>query len=77
MQKVTVVYIYEGKSIDSENGKGVVITDNKVFVSDQDGIGLYEFQATNDPNTVIVNLDVNPTDYLNGKAEDILDLICA
>jgi hypothetical protein len=76
MDLVTVVYIFENKSFDSENGQGLII-DNKVLVSDEDGTGLYEFQLTSDPNTVIVNLDVNSTDYLNGKAEALLNLICA
>lgn len=75
MKKVTVVYIYEGKSFESEIGEGVLISENRVFVSDKEGVGIYAIQKTNDSNTVIVNLDVDDTDYLVDNGSLLLDLI--
>lgn len=74
---VTVQYVFENEIRETENGEGVILCDNKVFVADQDGIGLYEFQSTSDPKTVIVNLDENGKDYLSGKADLLLALIVA
>ncbi|WP_071460757.1 hypothetical protein [Bacillus massilinigeriensis] len=74
MEKVTAMYVFEGKSFDSENEKGVLVGD-KVLVSDNDGTRLYECQQTKDPSKVVVNLDVNDTNYLNGRPDMLLDLI--
>ena len=75
IQKVTVRYIYEGKSFDSENGQGVLISENRVFVSDKEGVGIYAIQQTDDPTTVTVNLDVDDTDYLVDNGSLLLDLV--
>jgi hypothetical protein len=72
---VTVQFIYEGKSLSTENRSGVLVKDNRVFICDDEGPGIYAAQPTSDPKTVIVNLDRDSTDYLANNAALLLDLV--
>jgi hypothetical protein len=52
----------------SETRNGVLLADNRVFVYDNEGPGIYAVQPTSMPNTIIVNLDGNTTDYMEEKS---------
>jgi hypothetical protein len=71
---VTVQFLFEGTSLPSENLKGVLIADNLVFVSNDEGPGIYEVQPTDELNTYLVDLDNHGEDYLHSP-ELLLDLI--
>ncbi|MBT2682639.1 hypothetical protein [Bacillus sp. ISL-37] len=73
---VTVAYVFEGKSFPCENRRGVLLEDGKVFIADEEGVGIYAVQPSDEPETVIVNLDENDTNYLTDPAM-IIDLIVA
>ena len=63
-RKVTVNYIWENKSFDSETESGVLLSKNRVLVFGG-GIAVYECELTDKPDTCTVNLDKNDTDYHN------------
>lgn len=72
---VTVQFVYEGKSLPSENRRGVLLADNRVFICDNEGPGIYAAQPTSEPNTVTVDLDQNSTDYLAKNSALLLEII--
>jgi hypothetical protein len=61
---VTVQFLFEGTTLPSENLKGVLLADNIVFVSNDEGPGIYEVQPTDEINTYLVDLDNNGEDFL-------------
>jgi len=68
---VTVKYIFEGKQLDRENEPGVLLPNNRVFVT-KDFMSIYDAIETDDPNLYIVDLDVNPKDYFAEQGNDFL-----
>ncbi|MFE4430837.1 hypothetical protein ACFRH9_28345 [Peribacillus butanolivorans] len=62
-KKITVTYLFEGKIYPRENTSGLLLSGNKVFVT-QEGLGVYKATPTSDPNVYLVNLDENSKDYL-------------
>jgi len=71
---VNVQFLFEGTSLPSENLKGVLLADNLVFVSNDEGPGIYEVQPTDELNTYLVDLDNNGEDFLRSP-EILLELI--
>jgi hypothetical protein len=74
---VTVHFIYDGISLPSETRSGVLLADNRVFVYDNEGPGIYAVQPTSIPNTVIANFDENSTDYMAENSALLIDLVTA
>ncbi|MEH7119070.1 hypothetical protein V7128_16890 [Neobacillus vireti] len=72
---VKVQFIYDGISLPSETRSGVLLANNRVFVYDNEGPGIYAAQSSSIPNTVIVNFDENQTDYLAENSALLIDLI--
>lgn len=73
MKKVTVQYKFENVINPRDNEPGVLLGD-KVLVT-AEGFGLYQAVKTDNPDVVIVNLDVNATDFLADKPALLVDLI--
>lgn len=80
-RKVTVEYIWEGTSSESETEIGVLLSEDRVLVFDG-GISVFEGKLTDNSDTFTVNLDLNDTDYRNDyfvgdKNEFLIDIIFA
>lgn len=73
MKKVAVQYLFEGVINQRDNEPGVLFGD-KVLVTEE-GFGLYQAVKTDNPNVVIVDLDVNATDHLAENPTLLIDLI--
>lgn len=77
MKKVTVQYLYENEIRESENEPGILFSDSKVFVT-RSFSSIYTAIPTADPNVVLVNLDADATDHLQGKDPAIIiDMLMA
>jgi hypothetical protein len=74
-QTITVKFIYEDVSYPKDNLKGVLLSENRAFVADYEGMGIYAVEPTDDPNTYIANLDKDDTDYLKYDPNQLIDLI--
>ncbi|AND39596.1 hypothetical protein [Cytobacillus oceanisediminis] len=73
MKKITVQYLFEGVINQRDNESGVLFGD-KVLVTEE-GFGLYQAVKTDNPDVVIVDLDVNATDHLAENPTLLIDLI--
>ncbi|MFD6439014.1 hypothetical protein ACFWDG_04215 [Peribacillus sp. NPDC060186] len=60
---ITVTYLFEGRIYPWENTSGLLLSGNKVFVT-QEGLSVYQATPTSEPNVYLVNLDKNSRDYL-------------
>jgi hypothetical protein len=77
IKKVEVQFLFEGIINPSENMQGVLFG-NKVFLNDNEcGPGLYNAVITDSSDKVLVNLDVDSTDYMAGNADLLIDLLTA
>ncbi|MEY8731012.1 hypothetical protein AB9M92_01890 [Peribacillus frigoritolerans] len=65
-KKITVTYLFEGKIYPTENTPGLLLSGDKVFVTDE-GLSVYKATPTSDPNVYCVNLDDNSHDYLKNS----------
>ncbi|MED1202561.1 hypothetical protein [Heyndrickxia acidicola] len=74
MRKVNVIFVLEGKA--DQPQEALLLTGDKVLVSDDEGIGVYRITTeTTEPNTYIVNLDENNTDIIAKSPKSLYDLI--
>lgn len=78
-KKVTVEYIWQGKSFEAETESGVLLSHDRVLVFGG-GIAIYECKQTDKPDTCIVDLDKNDEDYhkeyfKGSKSDFLVDLI--
>lgn len=74
MKKVTVLFIFDGVIKSQENLQGVLFGSDKVLIADGE-VGIYDALKTDNPNVVIVDLDVNATDHLAENPTLLIDLI--
>lgn len=65
-KKISVTYLFEGKTLDSESTPGLLLSGDKVFVT-HEGLAVYQATSTSDPNVYLVNLDENDKDYLKNS----------
>ncbi|MED4687401.1 hypothetical protein [Peribacillus frigoritolerans] len=65
-KRITVTYLFEGKIYPTENTPGLLLSGDKVFVTDE-RLAVYKATPTSDPNVYLVNLDVNDNDYLQNS----------
>lgn len=68
-RKVTVQFIFEGKSYPTDNMPGVLLEENRVLVVEE-GVEIYACIPTENPNHYIVNLDIDDRDYLRGTSKN-------
>lgn len=77
IKKVEVEFEFEGVINPTENMQGVLFG-NMVFLNDTEcGPGLYNAVIKGDTDKVLVNLDADSTDYLEGKTNLLIDFLTA
>ncbi|MEH6943662.1 hypothetical protein [Bacillus sp. JJ722] len=75
-KEVFIIYIGDGKVFPSEIQRGALIGNSTVFVLDDEGASLFTCEPTVSDRHVIVDLDNDSYDVLDGNEELILDIMC-
>lgn len=73
MEKITVKFVFEGKSYPTDIMSGILLEDNKVVVF-REGVGIWQAAPTDEPGVYVANLDEDDTDYLE-STDKLIDLL--
>ena len=74
MKNITVKYKFEGTIYECDNERGILIDENRVFVT-EDRIAIYRAEKTDDPCIYVVDVDKDAKNLLNEDHNILLDLL--
>ena len=73
-KKVTVIFRYEGLTYPNDIMPGILLEDGMVFVANE-GLGVYEAELLPSDNFVLVDLDTNGKNLIEGDDNAIMELV--
>ena len=74
MKNIQVQYKFEGTIHECDTEMGILIDENRVFVT-EDRIAIYEAEPTDDPCVYVVDVDKDAKNLLNNDHNMLLDLL--